>query len=149
MKKASLFTILVFLFLYVPINLLAEKKDAGHELAPMVIEEGGTGPYKAAALGDEKLPKFTIYRPQNLDNFGSRYRLPILLWGNGACANSSSMHKLYLNEIASHGFIVFAIGPYSSLNTMPKMGTMGDRREKISLLEALDWAIAENRRKSS
>ena len=149
MKKNSVFTVITFLFLSAPFTLLADNQGAVKKLTPMVIEDGGTGPYKAVALGDDTLAKFTIYRPQHLDNFGSRQKQPILLWGNGGCANSSSMHKLYLNEIASHGFIVFAIGPYSSLYTASKMGPMGGKRETTSLLEALDWAIAENNRKSS
>ena len=127
----------------------ATNLSASDKLEPMVIEDGGTGPYKAIALGEETLPKFTIYRPQNLNDFGSKQKLPILLWGNGGCADSSSMHKLYLNEIASHGFIIFAIGPFESLGKPMQMGAMGGERKKISLLEALDWAVAENSRNSS
>ena len=145
----SFFAIVVFVFLSTPFSLVAEEQDADKDLTPMVIEEGGTGPFKAVALGEETLSKFTIYRPKNLDDFGSKQKLPILLWGNGACADSSAMHKLYLNEIASHGFIVFAVGPFSSLHEEPQMGPMGGERKEISLLEALNWAVAENSRKSS
>ena len=102
----------------------------------MVIEDGGTGPYKAVALGEETLPKFTIYRPRHLDNFGPGQKLPVLLWGNGGCADSSAMHKLFLNEIASHGFIIFAVGPFESLNKPPQMGRMGGERKDINLIEA-------------
>ena len=31
-----------------------------------VIEEGGTGPWKAVAVGDAGLPTHTIYRPKDL-----------------------------------------------------------------------------------
>lgn len=127
---------------------MAGEQDAGQKLTPMVIEGGGRGPHKAVALGEETLPRFTIYRPQNLDDFGHGKKLPVLLWGNGACADSSAMHKLFLNEIASHGFIVFAIGPFSSLQKEPDMKTMRMGTDDISLLEALDWAVAENSRKS-
>jgi dienelactone hydrolase len=145
----SFFAVVVFIFLSVPFNLLGEEQDAGNDLTPMVIQDGGTGPYKAVALGEETLTKFTIYRPKNLDDFGPSQRLPVLLWGNGGCADSSAMHRLYLNEIASHGFIVFAVGPFSSLHKPSQMGPMGGERKEISLLEALDWAVAENSRKSS
>jgi hypothetical protein len=149
MKHISLFFAFVFFaYLSIPGIITAEEKDAGQKLTPMVIEEGGKGPYKAVALGEETLPKFTVYRPQNLDDFGPGKRLPVLLWGNGACADSSAMHKLFLNEIASHGFIVFAIGPFSSLLQEPDMKTMRMGTDDISLLEALDWAVAENSRKS-
>jgi dienelactone hydrolase len=143
------FAVVFFVFLSTPFSLLAEEQDAAKDLTPMVIEEGGTGPFKAVALGEETLTKFTIYRPRDLDDFGAKQKLPILLWGNGGCADSSAMHKLYLNEIASYGFIVFAVGPFSSLHKPPQMGPMGGERKEISLLEALDWAVAENSRKSS
>jgi dienelactone hydrolase len=150
MKKIALFfAFAVLAYLLTTVNIMAEEKDAGQKLTPMLIEEGGTGPYKAVALGEEALPKFTIYRPQNLGDFGPGKKLPVLLWGNGACADSSAMHKLFLNEIASHGFIVFAIGPFSSLLQEPDMKTMRMGSDDISLLEALDWAVAENSRKSS
>ncbi len=150
MKYITLFfTFVVFAYLSTAGNIMAEEKDAGQKLTPMVIEEGGRGPYKAIALGEETLPKFTIYRPQNLDDFGPGHKLPVLLWGNGACADSSAMHKLFLNEIASHGFIVFAVGPFSSLHQEPDMKAMRMGSNDISLLEALDWAVAENSRESS
>src|SRR4030042_3631961 len=150
MKKIALmFTVVTLIFLSTPFNLLAEEQAAAQNLTPMVIEEGGRGPYKAVSLGEETLPKFTIYRPQILDDFGPGHKLPVLLWGNGACADSSAMHKLFLNEIASHGFIIFAIGPFENLDKPPQMGPMGGERKEISLLESLDWAVAENSRKSS
>ena len=147
-KIIYFFAVVVFVFLSAPLYLIAQDQEA-QNLTPMVIEDGGTGPYKAVALGEETLSKFTIYRPKNLDDFGLKQKLPILLWGNGACADSSAMHKLYLNEIASHGFIVFAVGPFSSLHVEPQMGSMGGERKEISLLDALDWAVAENSRQSS
>lgn len=131
------------------LSIIAEEQDEANDLPPIVIEDGGTGPYKAIALGEDLLTKFTIYRPKNLGNFGPERKLPILLWGNGACAESSAMHKLYLNEIASHGFIVFALGPFETLNKPLQMGPMGGERKKNILFEALDWAVAENSRKSS
>ena len=144
MSKITLILTVIVIFLSTPFYLMAAEK-----FEPIVIEDGGTGPYKAFVLGEDTLPQFTIYRPQNLDDFGPQKKLPILLWGNGGCADSSSMHKLYLNEIASHGFIIFAIGPFESLNKPMQMGTMGGERKKISLLEALDWAVKENSRRSS
>jgi hypothetical protein len=150
MKPIALFfTLIVSVCLLTPLNLLAEDQETPGDSTPVVIEEGGRGPYKAIAMGEETLPKFTIYRPKNLDGFGPGKKLPVLLWGNGACADSSAMHKLFLNEIASHGFIVFAIGPFSSLLQEPDMKTMRMGTDGISLLEALDWAVAENSRKSS
>ncbi len=74
-----------------------------------VVQGGGTGPYKAIVAGDASLPNFTIYRPQDLS---SVEKLPILLYANGGCANSTVQMRFLLNEVASHGYMVVGIGPY-------------------------------------
>jgi len=171
MKNYTLFVIIFFLIcLLAPENLMSQDLDSGQQITSMVIEAGGTGIYKAIALGDEKLPTFTIYRPQNLDMFGDDQKLPIVLWGNGGCMDTSAGAMNFLNEIASHGFIVFAIGPFSSLKDAPKLAAMmeamrrnppststplNERRplprppsSSTRLIEALDWAISENSRES-
>src|SRR6187401_2375188 len=76
----------------------------------VLIEKGGTGPYSAIATEDATLPGMTIFRPSDLAPFGTERKLPILLWGNGACANTTFEHKNFLNELASHGYVVLAIG---------------------------------------
>jgi len=74
------------------------------ETASRTIEDGGTGPYKALMASDSKLPTHTIFRPNDLAAFGRKNKLPIVAWGNGACANSPWEHVNFLSEIASHGF---------------------------------------------
>jgi len=74
-----------------------------------IVQDGGSGPYKAIVVGDASLPAFTIYRPQDLSAAG---KLPILLYANGACANSTVQMRFLLNEVASHGYICVGIGPY-------------------------------------
>ena len=59
------------------------------------------------AYSDKGLATHTIYRPAQLKG-----RYPVVLWGNGSCVNSSFGYREFLSEIASHGFIVLAIGPY-------------------------------------
>ncbi len=115
---------------------------------PIVIENGGSGAYKAIALGDEGLPGMTIYRPEDLSVFKNEEKLPIILWGNGGCFNSSVRFKNFLNEIASNGFIVLAIGPFEELSVAI------EDRDKTStdsslLLNALDWIIDQNNNKTS
>lgn len=149
MKQITSILSVIIILILTTYNLSAEEQNPSQKQSPIVIEEGGRGPYRAIAMGEIALPAFTIYRPENLNDFGKSKKLPILLWGNGGCADSSGMHKLYLNEIASHGFILFAIGPVSSLDKPLQMGPMGGERKQISLLEALDWAIAENSNKLS
>ncbi|MEB2780017.1 alpha/beta hydrolase-fold protein [Algoriphagus sp. C2-6-M1] len=101
-----------------------------------IIENGGTGQYPAVMTSETSLPTHTIFRPQNTDAFGGAHKLPVIAWGNGACYDSPWEHVNFLNEIASHGFLVVAIG------TMPKQTDVRSKSQK--LLDALDWAIAQN-----
>jgi dienelactone hydrolase len=103
---------------------------------------GGSGPYKAIVIGEPTLATHAVYRPKDLSPFGKDVKLPIVLWGNGGGANSSSSYARFLTEIASHGFVVVAIGPVKGA---AKGG--GGRRggtKSSQLLDGLDWAIARN-----
>lgn len=103
------------------------------------VEDGGTGTYKALMLSEKTLPTHTVFRPENLSVFGNENKLPVIAWGNGACNNSPWEHLNFLSEVASHGFLVVAIGP------MPKEGEQEREKSEPSLLiDALDWAIAQN-----
>lgn len=109
-----------------------------------VIEDGGTGPYKAIALQESSLATHTVFRPQDLSKFGGGQKLPIIAWGNGACANSPWEHVNFLSEVASNGFLVVAIGP------LPMEGEKGSGRSTSSqLTDAINWAIAQNGDKTS
>lgn len=78
-----------------------------------VIENGGTGAYKSVAVGDESLPTHVIYRPQNLKAYVEQNgKIPVILYANGACVNNSLEMSRLLSEVASHGYILIAIGPY-------------------------------------
>src|SRR6476661_5015221 len=113
---------------------------AGEESGERTVEDGGTGPYKAIMVGDSSLPTHTIFRPKDLSPFGGRNKLPILAWGNGGCANSPAGHQNYLSEIASHGFLIVAIGPPPAPGGGRGSGGGGGN----TLLAAVDWAIAQN-----
>ncbi len=102
------------------------------------IEDGGTGPYPAVMVSDSRLATHTIFRPKELSVFGRKNKLPIIAWGNGACANSPWEHVNFLSEAASHGFLVIAIG------TMPRPEEGGTRSTSSQLIDAIDWAIAQN-----
>ncbi|MBN1568653.1 MAG: alpha/beta hydrolase [Acidobacteria bacterium] len=106
----------------------------------------GSGPYPAVIEGDPGLPGHTIYRPGNLNPFSRENPLPVIAWGNGGCANSSRMHANFLAEIASHGFLVLAIGPFTASGGESMGGGTGGGTKSAQLLEALDWATAENNR---
>jgi hypothetical protein len=116
------------------------------ETASRTVEDGGTGKYKAVMVTDSSLPTHTIFRPTDLTVFGEESKLPIIVWGNGACANSPWEHVNFLSEVASHGFLVIAIGP------MPGEG--GQRAPRGTtpssmLTDAIDWSVARNADKTS
>lgn len=111
------------------------------------IEDGGRGPHPAIVTEAPSLAGMTIYRPLDLASFGAERKLPVLLWGNGACANTTEEHKNFLNEIASHGYIILGIGMLDQLERKEP----GPRQPTSSaqLLSALDWIIAENSKHGS
>lgn len=103
------------------------------------VEDGGTGSYKALMISEQTLPTHTVFRPEELGDFGNENNLPIIAWGNGACNNSPWEHLNFLSEVASHGFLVIAIGP------MPEEGEKKREPSKSStLIDAIDWAITQN-----
>jgi predicted alpha/beta-hydrolase family hydrolase len=116
------------------------------ETLTRTVEDGGTGGYKAIMASDEALPTHTIFRPKNLAALGEKLKLPIVAWGNGACANSPWEHVNFLSEIASHGFLVVAIGPMPSEG---QRGAAGGPTKSPLLTDAINWAIAQNSDKSS
>jgi len=84
-----------------------------------IVENGGTGPYKAEVIADETLPTHTIYRPQDMKAaVEAQGKLPVILYANGACANNNVEMRLLLSEVASHGYIAIAIGPYDERSTV-------------------------------
>ena len=135
-----------------------------------IVEDGGSGPYKAIMMEEASLTTHTIFRPQDLSKFDKKNLLPIIVWGNGGCANSPSGHVNFLNEVASQGFLIVAIGPSNyqqqeaprpgQTGDVPRMGqgggfpgggmpggmSMGD---PAGLKQALEWAIAQNADKNS
>jgi dienelactone hydrolase len=120
----------------------AMQEDAPPASPFVVIEDGGTGPYPAVVTEDSTLPGMTLYRPRDLSPFGAAGRLPVLLWGNGACANTTQEHKNFLNEIASHGYLVLAIGLLDQIEVRDETSRRMTRSSQ--LLEALDWILAES-----
>jgi hypothetical protein len=69
--------------------------------------------------------------------------LPIVLWGNGGGISNSRAYRRFLAEIASHGFLVLAIGPAEAAAKDGK-GIGGGKSMSSDLLVGLDWAIAQN-----
>jgi hypothetical protein len=118
----------------------------------------GSGPYPATREEPASLPTHTIYRPADLTRTP---KLPILLWANGGCRNTSVEFTRFLGELASHGYLVVAVGR----STIPflvirgSIAAVADQKDPngnlyvqldaLYLTKGLDWAIAENSRPAS
>jgi hypothetical protein len=131
-KNNSILFLMSFIALLTASPTLAQERR--------IVEDGGTGSFKAVMITEPSLRTHTVFRPQHLETFGKKNMLPVIAWGNGACFNSPWEHVNFLNEVASHGFLVVAIG------TMPKeSGEQNKKRSASSqLVDAIDWAYAQN-----
>ncbi|MBQ9883739.1 MAG: hypothetical protein IJM43_04710 [Bacteroidaceae bacterium] len=86
-----------------------------------VVENGGTGPYKAEVVEDVSCPKFTTYRPQDLKNVVAKTgKLPVIVYANGGCANNNVEMRFLLSELCSYGYVAIAIGPYDEEDVVAK-----------------------------
>ncbi len=118
----------------------------------------GSGPYPAVMEMEPGLPGHTVYRPADLSR--PLAALPIVVWGNGACANEGNRFRWFLSEIASHGYLVIANGPIGPAATEiwreappPAPGAPPPKlpanlpppaTHSAQLLDAIDWAVAQN-----
>lgn len=59
-----------------------------------------SGPHKSGFWAEPTLPKHTIFAPIDLAAAG---KLPVLIWGNGACSSNGTYFRRSLFEVASHG----------------------------------------------
>lgn len=110
-----------------------------------IVEDGGTGPYKAVMFEAPCFEAHTVFAPQDLSVFGKKRKLPVLVWGNGACYNSPWEHYKFLNEIASHGFLVIATGHIP----MDDREYRGESSTSEQQLQSVDWAMAQNQDEDS
>ena len=116
------------------------KEAAAKAPKQRIVEDGGTGPYKAVMKEEPTLPEHTLLLPQDLAPFGPKNPLPVLVWGNGACANSPFEHINFLNEIASHGYVVLATGNIPMTDEWYR-GPMSRSEQQM---ESIDWIVRQN-----
>jgi dipeptidyl aminopeptidase/acylaminoacyl peptidase len=119
---------------------------AAQPLKTRVIDEGGTGTFKALAVKEHRMEDFVVYRPKDLLHVHARCgALPLLLFGNGGCSDTSVGYERMLSEVASHGYIVVAIGEMrDSLNERPIGQT-----ESAELMRGLELMLQQNRTKGT
>ena len=77
--------------------------------------------------------------------FSDKNALPVLVWGNGGCANSPRGHEKFLNDIASYGYLVLATGIMPKEEAPRDMGMgRGNQSRSEQQVESMDWAFAQN-----
>jgi hypothetical protein len=118
------------------------------------------GRYTVAVESDPGLPTHTIYRPADLKPFSGSNTLPIVSWGNGACANVGTLFEVFLKQVASHGYLAISIGPKDaplpsfatnrseSASSEPARAPLPQSRDE-QMIDAINWAVKENARKDS
>ena len=111
-----------------------------------IIDEGGSGPFKAEAISEPTLPGFVVYKPQNmLAAVEHEGPLPLLVFANGGCNDTSLPHEKMLNDLASYGYLVIALGEMQERIDDRKL----NKSPNEDMIRAIDWAEKMNKNKKS
>ena len=117
-------------------------------LASGLWAQEGTGPLPAVMEQDPGLATHTIYRPKDLTVLRGQ-KLPVIAWGEGGCSNNGAFYRNFLSEIASYGFLAIATGPPQQPQAAVNPGRGGPATKSSQLIDAINWAVAENGRRDS
>ena len=113
-----------------------------------VPDYGGSGPHNSVAVREKSLTDFVVYRPVNMDaammkghrgmfatGMQEREKLPVLIFCNGGCMDTSIGYENMLADVASYGYVVVAIGELQMYAQHEK-----DQHTPSSMVQkALDW----------
>ena len=134
----------------------AQEQEPAPALPVGVIgEPAGTGTWPAVAESVASLRAHTVYHPAEMPD----EKLPLVIWGNGACRDNGLGYAPFLREIASHGFFIVSLGharfergieaprapaPAQSAASEPRADNASPRpadpTQAEQMLEAIDWA---------
>lgn len=110
------------------------------------IDSGGSGFYRAIVVSEKTLQHFTVYRPRNVQYAARREGpLPVFIWFNGACSGDNTGYEHLLNHIASHGYVVVAIGAFKM--TDKDAGDSGSDYTQFST--AVSWLVQQEKKVGS
>jgi len=147
----------------VSVMLVFSNSIFASETMPVAHENTGaapTGAFDIIIEHDMSLPTHTVYRPAELGAIDH----PILVWGEGACADAGLMFPEFLSEIASHGVVVIADGPPEYWNRGGARADAADANSSeertprrppnifpdgTDLVAALDWIFDQQRDEQS
>lgn len=132
----------------------------------------GGGAFPAVMEAEPSLLEHIVYHPADMDAAG---KLPVVVWGNGACIHAGNRFRTFLTELASHGFVVISAGTmgHPALEVGPQENPVvrrpgqpapppsppaapnpddpttpwrSTRSTADHMRQAIDWAVAENAR---
>jgi len=111
-----------------------------------IIDNGGSGAYKAEAREEKTFKDAVIYKPVDMKAaVAQEGQLPVVVWANGGCNDTSLPHERMLNEVASRGYIVIALGSMqNSIDDRPLKKSPNEQ-----MLQAMDWIAVQNAKKRS
>jgi dienelactone hydrolase len=75
--------------------------------SPKLAIQSAPGAYSFALVEDVAFPNRTLYVPQGV---AAGVKVPIVAWENGMCRQYGRMYQGFLQELASHGYLVIAPG---------------------------------------
>lgn len=147
MNKKKIFSLLGMLMMATTAMAQEGSTPTSNQIVKQkVVDNGGSGMFKAVAVKEKGLPDFVIYRPKDfLHTHARQGALPILVFGNGGCADTNIGYERMLTEIASHGYVVVAIGEMQDKRFDRPEG----HTPSSELKRGLDWIVEQSKTKGS
>lgn len=109
----------------------------------LIVEDGGTGPFKAEVVQDKGLMNYTIVRPADMEAaYKANGELPVILFGNGGCSRNPWGFLSFLTEISSHGYVVVSDAIWISEAPKPEASKPMSREEMLEMFKTVE---AQNR----
>lgn len=103
-----------------------------------LYEQSADLSYPTKTYRPASLRTHTVFRPARLRTLTSK--MPLVVWENGECANDPYVSRVFLEELASRGFLVIAKG-FEGGTEVP-----APEASPVELMvEAIDWAARQNR----
>lgn len=83
-------------------------------------------------FAEPTLPNHTFYQPINITGL----KLPVVVWGNGACAYEGLAFQAFLGQVASFGHLMISAGD-------PGVKLSNQQESAAMMKDSIDW-VAKN-----
>lgn len=103
-------------------------------------------------VDNSSMPGFTIYRPTDMAaalSANGGKRLPVFVFGNGACSHSSKDYIPMLREIVDNGYIVMAVGEKGDGEKPQGPRDFSTIGRDDNLIDAVDWICRQGGERGS